>query len=997
MKFTKIIKKTTSHYNGKVYDLWVDKVHNYNIDGLYVSNSGASSLVNFCLTITKLDPLTYSLIFERFLNPEREHLPDIDSDFGYGCVLNDDKTINQETKSDGGQYVFRYLSQKYGKDYTCNIQTFGSLETKNVIKDVSKAFDVPFAEVNDFTKTISQYFDDKESSVQKILDDPELSKHPFVINHQEIFKHCLRLEGNKKSIGQHAAGIVVSPIPLYNAFPLYKGKPIELPNEEKFDMYGSAYEKDEVEDMGFLKLDILKLKTVTILDEIQQEIFHLYGKKIEFFEDIPFDDKETWHIFETGQTRGIFQFSTDVAIPIIKKMKVSNLEECFAANSFIRPGTIGLDDYVKNKQHIKNEKDIERQTFYNDPRLDNCLKQTYGAIVFQEQLMTLISELMGISFGKADLYRRALEKPNKKGNKEKVQYFNDNVVDLAVKRGFKKETAEKLKNNIIKNSGYLFNKCISGREKFYNFKYTIEEMYKIKNDINYAKSINCLYLNEIYNKKGYGETLSLYNDKTLKNNIIKNIKFAGNRKTYKITLENNNTISCTINHKFPVVINNKFDIKELKELKVGNKLFINKGLSKIKIIKYDCIENVYDVEMENNPHNYLTNNEIITCNSHAACYSVISYFTAYFKVHYPLIFYKVMLNNNIDKFGEYMNLAKQKGIKILKPNVSCSNWEVKIEKISDSDNEFEKYGLRIGFNCIKGLGKKTIQQVINNQPYDSINQFFEKCNVNKTSKEALINAGVFNNMPININVDDELKNILKEYFILKDNLIYLNNKQLQVWFNLYQKYKDPPVIHNYEFNINDIKNKYIDKYELIEENNIVIIPETMINDMELNIKNGIKTRKRPKGLLKELLANNKPNKDNLLSEPFIRDYKLISLQKENKLETYIHEMQVNGFAFSEHPLNKYKDKIIDFEKAKDNSFVLSVGIIINIIKKSTKKGKPFYYITLLTPNGNIRLLIWDNLYKKNKNIINQSFNTIAIKGIKNFGSLVVENIKQIGK
>lgn len=242
------------------------------------------------------------------------------------------------------------------------------------------------------------------------------------------------------------------------------------------------------------------------------------------------------------------------------------------------------------------------------------------------QIMGLISEMMGISFGQADIYRRALEKMHKPANKKKVEYFEENCVKLAVERGIPKEDAEYIKGMILDNCGYAFNKCISGSEKIKLVEnqyasLTIEEMYKIKNDKEFAKSIGKIDLYEKFNREGYGKAYSMQDDGKLILNDIKDIRYSGIKSVYKITTESGDNVKCTLNHSFPTPSGKKLVL----ELKIGDELYIDAGheelttTSKIVSIEFIGNENVYDVEMANPYHNFLVDGNIVTSNSHKMC------------------------------------------------------------------------------------------------------------------------------------------------------------------------------------------------------------------------------------------------------------------------------------------------------------------------------------------------------------------------------------------
>lgn len=390
--------------------------------------SGGGSLVAYACGITGIDPIPYGLIFERFLNPERGKLPDIDSDF---CVKK-------------GWMVFDYLIKKYGKEHCCNIATFGRLQVKAVIKDIAKALGVPFEEVNEITKGIPK--DIKHITELKEL--PEFD--PFFKKYPAILKHALKLEGSPRHVSQHPAGICITPVAITDLLPVQNAKETEEGVEPGFL---SQFEKDQTEQCGAVKLDILKLKNVTEIREQLHIINKLYGLKLTE-QDIPFDDQKTWDTIGRGDTLGIFQMASNVAIPVLKKVRPQNIEELSAVNAFIRPGASGLEEYLEGKQDTSKIRQL-------DPRLDRHLAMTYGAIVYQEQIMFLISELLGISFGQADLYRRALEKPDKGKNVQIVAEFNEKAVTVGVERGFKKEVCELVRDLIVLNSGYGFNKSHS--------------------------------------------------------------------------------------------------------------------------------------------------------------------------------------------------------------------------------------------------------------------------------------------------------------------------------------------------------------------------------------------------------------------------------------------------------------------------------------------------------------------------------------------------------
>ena len=438
MKFKQITKKEISSYKGKVYDLTVEDAHSYNIDGLIVHNSGAGSLVNYALNITQVNPMKYDLIFDRFLNADRGHLPDIDSDF---CIFK-------------GSQVFEHLNKLYGKDHCCNIITFSNLQARAIIKDVSRAFEVPISEVNAITKFVPK--DGKDfKEFKELLEIKELKA--FFAKHQGVFQHCEKLYGAPRHHSQHPAGICVTPMPITDLMPVEEATP--TPNG--FVGLMAQFEKENVETAGAVKLDILRLKNISALYN-QMEVLKKVYKVDMKLEDIPMDDKKSWDLICSCDTMGIFQMSSPIGKDIIRKIKPRNIEELSAVNAFVRPGTSGLDEYCAAK------KDPSKIRKFH-PILDKHLAVTMGGIVYQEQIMSLISELLGVSFGKADIYRRALEKPNKKGNVELVKEFEEKSVTEGVKRGIDRKACEDIRKAILDNCAYLFNKSHSIAYSFISY------------------------------------------------------------------------------------------------------------------------------------------------------------------------------------------------------------------------------------------------------------------------------------------------------------------------------------------------------------------------------------------------------------------------------------------------------------------------------------------------------------------------------------------------
>ena len=431
-------------------------------------------------------------------------------------------------------------------------------------------------------------------------------------------------------------------------------------------------------------------------------------------------------------------------------------------------------------------------------------------------------------------------------------------------------------------------------------------------------------------------------------------------------------------------------------MNIGDELYTSDKnkieLSKIVSIEYECTENVYDVEMKGPNHNLLLENGIIASNSHAVCYSYISYYTAWMKVNYPLIFHKTMLNGNLDKLADYIDIAKSDNIQLLSPHVNYSQLETIIE------DEATK-SLRIGFNTVNGIGAKAVESIVENQPYNTINEFFEKNNSkgkNKKVVEALITAGCMEDVPIEIEEQSILDNLVSLNYDVRGNLVYLNRKQQEKWFEYYLEFNSAKSIPNYEIEIMKIKNKYLDQYELVPEKDnpdVVIIPEILLPLFELSESDGIKSRKKPKGQLKELLEEHKVN-CSIYSKPFYKYANEISKIEVNKLQLYLEEVNKNEFSFLPHPLSRYTNMITTWKDAKDGEECIEAGILTAATKRMTSNNKPYYWLILRTPKEQIRITLWQSQFNKYKKHMKQ-YNLIAIKGVKGYGGMSCTDLKPV--
>jgi DNA polymerase-3 subunit alpha len=385
--------------------------------------SAAGALVSYSLGITDIDPLQYNLLFERFLNPERVSMPDIDVDF---CMNRRGEVIN-------------YVTQKYGRENVAQIITFGTMACKAAIKDVGRVMDMPYPDVDRIAKMVPLTLNIKLADALK--ESPALRQayesEPQV---HELIDTALKLEGMVRNVGVHAAGVVISPRPLTDLVPLHKTK-----NEEIV----TAYDMKAIEKMNLLKMDFLGLTTLTILDDALKLIVQRHGTVD--LQAIPLDDEETYKkVFHSGLTSGVFQFESHGMREVLRGYKPNSIEDLTALNAIYRPGPIQggmIADFIDRKWERKK---VE----YELDDLKEILQETLGVIVYQEQVMQIANKLAGYSLGEADLLRRAMGKKNE----EEMAKQRDRFVSGAVQRGYDRKRIERIFDLMAQFAGYGFNK-----------------------------------------------------------------------------------------------------------------------------------------------------------------------------------------------------------------------------------------------------------------------------------------------------------------------------------------------------------------------------------------------------------------------------------------------------------------------------------------------------------------------------------------------------------
>ena len=382
--------------------------------------SGAGSIVAYSLRITDIDPLRYELLFERFLNPERISMPDFDVDFCY------------ERRGE----VIDYVTRKYGADRTGQIITFGTLKAKAVIKDVARALDISFEESNNIAKLVPE---DPKMTLKKAFEqEPKLRELAGQERYRELFAIAAKLENKNRHTSFHAAGIVIGKTALTDYVPLFR--------DAKTGIVSTQFTMDLLEDCGLVKMDFLGLKTLTL---IKNTIDLIRRRGIDISEDsIPEDDKKTFELLGEGKSTSIFQFESSGMQAVLKQAKPTSIEDLIALNALYRPGPMdNIPQFIDSKWG-------RTPITYPHPSLEKYLKETYGVIVYQEQVMQVAQEVAGYSLGRADLLRRAMGKKKKDVLEKEEAPF----IEGAVARGYTEEKAKEIFDILVPFAGYGFNK-----------------------------------------------------------------------------------------------------------------------------------------------------------------------------------------------------------------------------------------------------------------------------------------------------------------------------------------------------------------------------------------------------------------------------------------------------------------------------------------------------------------------------------------------------------
>lgn len=665
--------------------------------------SSAGCLISYLFGIVNTNALKFNLLFERFLNKGRVKvsLPDVDTD-----VPGEKRPL-----------VKRYMEERFGETQVCSVGTYTTLQIKQAINDVGKIYGASIPTLRRISKMIEDV-KTEEDFLRLAHRKEEIAQ--FVNKYPEMMNVVFLLLGQQKAASIHACAMMI--------FPKEKTMYEWCPVRKVDNLVVSEWEGGEMDEAGFLKEDILGIEQLDKFTDILTLIEKNTGKKINLYTDIEYDDPEVYRYFANGWLSDIFQFSAKGLSSYTQKMKPKNMDDVIAALSLFRPGPMenGFHmDYIALKN---GEKEPEYPI-----GAEEILKDTYGLLTTQEQIMNICNQLADFDLVTCDKVRKALGKKKLDVLLPLKAKFVEGYVSKFGSKGVTKESAEHLWDQMEEFAKYSFNKCLSF-------------------DTQILTSYGNERIDELF-KQFHESKKSIYVKSMSKNGVfyfakVKDIRYSGNRPVCKIKLEDGKQIEATQNHKFPTT-----DGKIFAEFVLGKTLYVDDGMlypkkSKVVSVSLSDSKDVYDIEVDDPNHNFVAN-DIVTCNSHAAAYAINAYNSLWLKVHYPLEFWSVALSRaSKDDFPRYINEMNQtEGIEIKPVNINKSDVGIVGDKKSNS--------VYWALNATQQVGERAQEQIIEererNGEYFSLTEFAERhsfkgSSVNKSTVENLIYSGAFDDM-----------------------------------------------------------------------------------------------------------------------------------------------------------------------------------------------------------------------------------------------------------
>ncbi|MXX96776.1 MAG: DNA polymerase III subunit alpha [Rhodothermaceae bacterium] len=671
--------------------------------------SAAGSAVAYSLGITNVDPLKYDLLFERFLNPERISMPDIDIDF-------DDH---------GRAKVIDYVIKKYGKRNVSQIVTFGTMGARTVIRDVARVLRIPLQEADKLAKSIP-FGTSLEEALKSVPELKELRKSDRK-DLKTLIKASRVLEGCARHTGVHAAGVIIAPGLVSDYIPVSTTK-----NKDE-QVLTTQYSGDWVEDFGLLKMDFLGLSTLTIINDTCKIIQDRTGNAPDM-DALPLDDARTFELFQRADTNGIFQFESDGMRKWLEQLKPTSLDDLIAMNALYRPGPMDLiPSYIKRKH---GDEPIE----YPHEILEPVLKSTYGLPVFQEQVMQMAQVMGGYSLGAADILRRAMGKKKKSVMSAQRSRF----VEGAKERGIPEATAEEVFDMMDKFAGYGFNKCV-------------EESTLIMD----ARTGSQTTVRQLHEEGWEGfQVYALTCNGALVPRDVEAVHYNGFKQVFELVTRNGRRIRTTSTHRFRI----QGDWQRLGNLRTGDQIATLEPESSLVSAEYgregtcvidtgvkiiwDSIAEIipaghahtYDLTVAED-HNYIANGFVVH-NSHSVAYSLVAYQTAYLKAHHTAEFMAAVLSHasgDSKRFISMLDEARRLGLQPQPPSVTHSREDFSVD---------ESGTIHFGLSSVKGVARTAVDHIVASRdkegPAESLFQFVKRLDphvLNRKSLESLARVG----------------------------------------------------------------------------------------------------------------------------------------------------------------------------------------------------------------------------------------------------------------
>jgi len=666
--------------------------------------SSAGSLVAYCLAITNIDPIRYGLLFERFLNPERISMPDMDIDFA----------------DDRRDEVIRYVADKYGRDRVAHIITFGTLGAKAAIRDVGRVLGMTYTDVDRLAKLVPNF------PLNITLDDAYQKSPPLaeMVKGQEsvteLWAIARTLEGCTRHASVHASAVVISDDPLDEHVPLYK--------DPKRPELITGYAMGPIEKLGLLKMDFLGLRTLTVLANTAKLLKQSRGIEIDF-DALPLDDAKTYAMLSDAKTFGVFQLESSGMREALRGLKPGRLEDVIAMVSLYRPGPMDLiPDFIARKHG-------RAKITYEHPAMEKFTRETYGIMVYQEQIMQIASEMAGFTMGEADTLRRAMGKKDR----ELMAKQRDKFIAGCVDRGTAAAKAERVWELMEKFAGYGFNKCLAADT-------WIEMADGTRKPITAIRGGDL-----VATKDGPHRACG--------------VRPSGVRPVGRLTLANGLAVRCTPDH--PIFTHRGWVNAE--KLAADDRVAVFDSVAaafeRVALRRrggeqtptttpmtwaaptgyvLEGTEPTYDFEVPG-AASFIANG-IAVHNSHAGAYALVAYQTAYFKANYPVEFMAALLTSEMgdtDKIVKYIEECRAMGLTVSPPEVNVS--DVQFSVAGDT--------IRFGLAAIKNVGEAAMESILATRAADgafkTLDDFCARVDlrlVNRRVIESLIKAGAFDSL-----------------------------------------------------------------------------------------------------------------------------------------------------------------------------------------------------------------------------------------------------------